>query len=63
MLAGLDVLQKHGSGSDSRISVTMQGVLIDKYGVAFAVNATAFTPTVTQSDISSKACYPLTLQV
>ncbi len=36
--------------------LTMQGVLIDVYGVAFAANATAFSPTVTQSDISSKAC-------
>ncbi len=43
--------------------MTVQGVLIDAYGVAFAVNATAFTPTVTQSDISSKACFPLTFQV
>lgn len=37
----------------------MQGVLIDAHGVAFAVNATAFTPSITQSDISSKACSPL----
>ena len=39
-----------------------QGALIDTYGVAFAVNATAFTPTVTQSDISSRVCFQLTLE-
>ena len=36
--------------------MNMQGALTDVYGVSFAANATAFTPSVTQSDISSKAC-------
>lgn len=36
--------------------LAVQGVIIDVYGVAFAANATQFTPSITQSDISSKAC-------
>ncbi|CAK0755627.1 hypothetical protein CVIRNUC_002389 [Coccomyxa viridis] len=35
--------------------VNTLGAITDVYGVSFAANATAFTPTVAQSDISSKA--------